>query len=224
MYSREPCNILRHRCPARWSGPAPFAITPGPRVQKKLILASSSPFRKQLLERLHLDFECRSPDVDESTLAGEDAPDYVRRLAQSKAQAIAATAPGAVVIGSDQCAVLDGDILGKPGHHENTLRQLRRAQGKSVVFRTAVCVMHLDSGFNAVEEVPFEVEFRQLTDAQLEHYLRVEQPYQCAGSFKAEDYGSVLFSRMHGDDPSALIGLPLFKLVEMLEAVGIEVV
>lgn len=194
------------------------------RVQKKLILASSSPFRKQLLARLQLDFDCRAPEVDESILPAENAVAYVRRLAETKARAIAQLDPGAVVIGSDQCALLDGQILGKPGNHENALQQLRAAQGKSVVFHTAVCVLRLETGFHAVEEVPFEVEFRRLGDHQLEHYLRVEQPYQCAGSFKAEGYGSCLFRSMRGADPSALIGLPLFALVEMLEAAGIEVV
>ena len=193
-------------------------------MQKKLILASSSPFRKELLARLQLDFDCLAPEVDESSLADEDAQHYVRRLAEAKARIIALQHPDAIVIGSDQCALLDGQILGKPGSHENALSQLRQAQGKRVVFHTAVCVLQLSSGFCAVEEVPFEVEFRHLSDLQLEHYLRVEQPYQCAGSFKAEGYGSCLFKRMSGDDPSALIGLPLFKLIEMLEAAGVEIV
>ena len=193
-------------------------------MQKKLILASSSPFRKELLARLQLNFDCLAPDVDESILADEDALQYVRRLAETKARVIAQQNPDAIVIGSDQCALLDGQILGKPGSHENALSQLRQAQGKRVVFHTAVCVLQLSSDFCAVEDVPFEVEFRQLSDRQLEHYLRVEEPYQCAGSFKAEGYGSCLFKRMHGDDPSALIGLPLFKVIEMLEAAGVEIV
>ena len=193
-------------------------------MQTKLILASSSPFRKQLLDRLRLDYDCHSPDIDESLLDGEQASHYVCRLAESKARVIARQNPQAVVIGSDQCALLEDHILGKPGSHENALQQLRQAQGKSVVFHTAVCVVNLDTGFVAVEDVPFTVEFRELSDQQLDHYLRVEQPYQCAGSFKAEGYGSCLFSRMHGDDPSALIGLPLFRLTQMLEAAGIEVV
>jgi len=193
-------------------------------LQTRLILASSSPFRQQLLRRLQLDFETRAPEVDESTRVDEDAVHYVRRLAEDKARAVARLEPGAVVIGSDQCALLDGEILGKPGNHHNALQQLRRAQGRQVLFHTAVCVLRLDAGFRAIEEVPFEVEFRRLSDRQLEHYLRVEQPYQCAGSFKAEGYASCLFRRLRGDDPSALIGLPLLKLTEMLEAAGIEVV
>ncbi len=190
----------------------------------RLILASSSPFRKQLLERLRLDFDCISPDVDESILEGETAVPYVRRLAREKALAIARQHPDAVVIGSDQCALLDGEILGKPGNHENAMRQLRAARGRSVMFHTAVCVVHLDGGIELLDEVPFEVEFRQLGDRQIDHYLRVEQPYQCAGSFKAEGYGASLFRRMRGDDPTALIGLPLLQLTPMLEAAGIRVV
>ena len=190
----------------------------------QLILASSSPFRKQLLQRLQLEFTCVSPEIDESVLAEETAVDYVCRLARSKARVVAGQYEDAVVIGSDQCALLDGEILGKPGNHERALQQLRRAQGKRVVFHTAVCVLRRSSEIELLAEVPFEVEFRRLSDDQLEHYLRVEQPYQCAGSFKAEGYGACLFKRMQGDDPNALIGLPLFKLTEMLEAAGVEVV
>ena len=190
----------------------------------KLILASSSPFRQQLLARLQLDFDCISPDVDESTHPGEDAVSYVRRLAESKARTVSAQHPDAVVIGSDQCALRDGSILGKPGNHANALQQLREAQGKSVIFHTGVCVIRRDHDLCVVDEVPYEVEFRQLSDRQLEHYLQVEKPFQCAGSFKAEGYGTCLFRRLRGDDPSALIGLPLLRLTEMLEAAGIEVV
>jgi septum formation protein len=193
-------------------------------VQQKIILASSSPFRRELLNRLQFDFDCSAPDVDESVHKGEQALQYVRRLAVAKAAVVAEQNPQAIVIGSDQCALLDGQILGKPGSHENALQQLRRAQGKTVVFHTVVCVMQQSSGFSALEDEPFEVEFRQLTDSQLEHYLQVEQPYQCAGSFKAEGYGSCLFQRMRGDDPSALIGLPLLKLIKMLESAGVVVV
>ena len=193
-------------------------------MSTKLILASSSPFRRELLARLQLEFECISPDVDESVIAGESPEVYVSRLAEAKASVIAAQEPAAVVIGSDQCAVLDGDILGKPGNHENAMTQLRRARGRTVMFRTAVCVLHAASGYRGLQEVPFEVGFRELDDTQLSHYLEVEQPYQCAGSFKAEGYGSCLFHRLRGDDPSALIGLPLLALVPMLEAAGIRVV
>ena len=193
-------------------------------MQSKIILASSSPYRKQLLDRLRLEYECLSPDIDESLAVGETASEYVCRLAEAKARSVASSYPQAVVIGSDQCALLDDQILGKPGSHEKALQQLRRAQGKTVVFHTAVCVIQLARDFCAVEDVPFEVDFRSLDDTQLEHYLRVEQPYQCAGSFKAEGYGICLFSRLRGDDPNALIGLPLITLTAMLESAGIEVV
>jgi septum formation protein len=193
-------------------------------VQTRIILASSSPFRKQLLDRLHLEFECIPPEIDETIAAGENAASYVCRLAEAKAAVLASQYPDAVIIGSDQCALLDEKILGKPGTHENALTQLQAAQGQTVVFHTGVCVMQLSNGFTEVEDVLFEVEFRRLREQQLEHYLQVEQPYQCAGSFKAEGYGSCLFSRMRGDDPSALIGLPLLKLIQMLESAGVEVV
>lgn len=193
-------------------------------VQTKIILASSSPFHRQLLDRLQLAYESHAPDIDETINPGEDACAYVCRLAESKARHVAQNHPDAIVIGSDQCALLEAKILGKPGSHENALRQLREAQGKTVVFHTGVCVLNLSTGFCAVEDVPFEVDFRVLSDRQLEHYLQVEQPYQCAGSFKAEGYGSCLFSKMRGDDPSALIGLPLLRLIAMLESAGVEVV
>jgi septum formation protein len=193
-------------------------------VQTKIILASSSPFRRQLLDRLQLDYESHVPDIDETIKAGEDACTYVCRLAESKARHVARNYPEAVVIGSDQCALLDAGILGKPGSHENALRQLREAQGKTVVFHTGVCVLRLSTGFSAVEDVLSEVDFRVLSDRQLEHYLQVEQPYQCAGSFKAEGYGACLFDKMRGDDPSALIGLPLIRLIAMLESAGVEVI
>ena len=190
----------------------------------KLILASSSPYRRQLLDRLRLEYECLSPGVDESLTDGESAVDYVRRLAEAKSAAVAQKYPQAVVIGSDQCALLDGKVLGKPGSHEKALQQLRQAQGKTVRFHTAVCVMRRADAFCQVEEVPFEVEFRRLGEQQLERYLQVEKPYDCAGSFKAEGYGVCLFSALRGEDPNALIGLPLLKLITMLEAAGIEVI
>lgn len=192
-------------------------------MQTKLILASSSPFRRELLGRLGLDYECRSPEIDESRLAGEDAAAYVCRLAEAKAREIAAAEPAALVIGADQCALLDGDLLGKPGTHARALAQLRRAQGRTVVFHTGLCLLGIDAGFERVEDVVFEVDFRTLDDARLDAYLRREQPYDCAGSFKAEGLGIALFERLRGDDPAALIGLPLIRLVAMLEAAGIDV-
>jgi len=193
-------------------------------VQNKLILASSSPYRRQLLDRLRLEYECISPEVDESPVADESATDYVRRLAEAKAREVAQKYPDAIVIGSDQCALLDGRILGKPGSHENALWQLEQAQGKTVRFHTGVCVLRQTDAICLVEEEPFEVDFRRLEAHQLEHYLQVEKPYDCAGSFKAEGYGVCLFSALRGEDPNALIGLPLLKLIPMLERAGIRVI
>lgn len=191
-------------------------------MQRKLILASSSPFRRELLERLGLDYESRSPGIDESRLPGEDATSYVCRLAEAKARAIATAESTALVIGADQCALLDGEILGKPGNHARALAQLRRAQGKTVVFHTGLCLLGIDAGFLRVEDVVFEVDFRNLDDSRIDAYLRREQPYDCAGSFKAEGLGIALFERLRGDDPTALIGLPLIRLVAMLEAAGVD--
>lgn len=189
-----------------------------------LILASSSPFRKELLNRLNVAFECHSPEVDESLLSEESADSYVRRLAVAKAQKLAMDFPGAIIIGSDQCAVLGDEILGKPGNHLKALEQLKKAQGKTVVFHTGLCVLQPSSSFQQVDNILFRVNFRNLSDRQLEHYLRTEEPYQCAGSFKSEGYGVALFSKMTGDDPTALIGLPLIRLTHMLEQAGISVV
>lgn len=193
-------------------------------MKPDIILASSSPFRKSLLERLHLDFRSISPDIDEGQYQGEHAENYVCRLARGKAQVIAEQYPQSIVIGSDQCALLEGKILGKPGSHGNALEQLKNAQGKTVIFHTGVCVMQQSSGFCEVEDILFEVIFRELNDEQLEHYLRVEQPYECAGSFKSEAYGICLFSEMRGADPTALVGLPLIRLTCLLEKAGITVV
>lgn len=189
-----------------------------------LILASSSPFRQSLLQRLHLPFEAISPDIDETSLPHESARDYVSRLASEKAAVIAHQRPESIVIGSDQCAWLEGEILGKPGNHENALKQLHNAQGKEVVFYTGLSVQCLDSGISIIDCIEYRVGFRQLSDAQLEHYLVTEKPYNCAGSFKSEAYGVTLFSYMAGDDPTSLIGLPLIRLTSMLEEAGIPVV
>lgn len=222
MNSLQGCNILRHR--AHGARPVCYKLSGTYPLQTKLILASSSPFRKQLLDRLHLDFDCIAPDIDETIQVGEDAASYVCRLAHAKAESVARTCPEAVVIGSDQCALLQDQILGKPGTHENALAQLQQLQGKTVVFHTGLCVLNLESGFKALEDVLFEVEFRTLNDEQLDNYLRMEEPYNCTGSFKSEGYGASLFRALRGEDPSALIGLPLLTLVPMLERTGIEVV
>ncbi len=188
-----------------------------------LILASSSPFRQALLTRLHLPFESISPQVDESIHSGEIPIDYVTRLARSKAKAVASQHSDALVIGSDQCAYLEGEILGKPGTKDRALAQLKNASGKEVVFYTGLCVMQAASGFEETDFVKYHVGFRNLDDNQIERYLDAEQPYNCAGSFKSEGLGIALFSHMRGDDPTALIGLPLIRLVSMLQAAGLKI-
>ena len=193
-------------------------------MSTQIVLASSSVYRRELLARLRLEFETASPDIDETRLPAESASAYVTRLAEAKARRVAQDFPQAVVIGSDQCARLGGQILGKPGNHANALRQLRAAQGKTVEFHTGLCVLRPSTGYADVDDVLFEVDFRRLEDAQLERYLLAEQPYDCAGSFRSEGYGICLFERMRGDDPTALIGLPVIRLVRMLEAAGIRVV
>lgn len=191
---------------------------------RRLLLASTSPFRRELLARLQLPFQVVAPHVDETPLQDERPADLTARLAESKAGAVAAAEFRALVIGSDQVAVLDGRILGKPGSHERALAQLTRASGRTVMFYTGLCLLDSDSGRRQVEVVPFRVIFRRLTEAQIERYLRREQPYHCAGSFKSEGLGIALFERLEGEDPTSLIGLPLIRLVRMLEVEGVQVV
>jgi septum formation protein len=190
---------------------------------RRLILASTSPFRRELLTRLGLPFATRSPEVDETRLPGEDAPRLVIRLAEWKARRVAEREPNALVIGSDQAAVLEGEIIGKPGNHQRAVEQLQRASGRVVTFYTGLCLLDSASGFRQVAVEPFRVAFRVLTGEMIEHYLQREQPYQCAGSFKSEGLGIALFERLEGDDPTGLIGLPLIRLTRMLEAAGIAV-
>lgn len=192
-------------------------------MTQQIVLASTSPYRKALLTRLGLPFATARPDVDETPRARENAWDLVHRLGEAKARAVAPQFPGALIIGSDQAAVLDEAILGKPGTHERAVDQLTRASGRSVVFYTSLCVLNTASGRCHVDIVPYEVFFRELTPNQIEHYLRREQPYDCAGAFKAEGLGVALFEKHVGDDPSALIGLPLMRLVTLLAREDIEV-
>ena len=189
----------------------------------KLVLASTSPFRRQLLDRLQLAYETDAPDVDESPLPHEDIDQMVIRLAIAKARAVAVRHPQALIIGSDQSAEIDGDKLSKPGGYDNAYRQLKRASGKRVVFHTGLCL--LNSASNDIQSacVPYTVVFRTLSDAQIDAYLNREQPWNCAGSFKSEALGIALFERFEGEDPNALIGLPLIKLVAMLEQAGMPV-
>lgn len=193
-------------------------------MNQPLILASSSPYRKELLQRLFLDFEVFSPDIDESQLADERPEQTALRLAQLKAKKIAETHPDAIIIGCDQVATLDGIQLGKPGNHENAIKQLRMMRGKQVTFHSALCLYNAQTQHMQAEVVPYIVEFRNLSDTQIDRYLSIEKPYNCAGSAKSEGLGIALISAMHGEDPNALIGLPLIKLITMLTAENIHVI
>ncbi len=190
-------------------------------AQRPLVLGSTSPYRRQLLERLRLAFTVFAPDVDETPLPGEAPRDLALRLALAKAHAVAAQHPGAVVIGSDQVADLAGQPLGKPGTHERATAQLRQMSGHSVVFQTAVAVVCPETGFEQVDLAPVVVRFRELSDAEIERYLRAEQPYDCAGSAKSEGLGISLLDAIDSDDPTALIGLPLIRTCRMLRAAGL---
>ncbi|MCU7853469.1 MAG: Maf family nucleotide pyrophosphatase [Candidatus Thiodiazotropha sp. (ex Monitilora ramsayi)] len=194
-----------------------------PQTHPPLILASSSPFRRELLSRLGMEFSSVSPAVDESALVDENAEMLVSRLAESKAKAVAESHPNALIIGSDQVATIEGQILGKPGNHEKAVEQLMQASGKRVSFLTGLCLHHSTTGNTQLWCEPFHVEFRELTRDEIEHYLHLEKPYNCAGSFKSEGLGICLFQRMEGDDPSSLIGLPLIRLVNMLRNEGVDV-
>ena len=189
-----------------------------------LVLASTSPFRKALLDRLQVPYICDSPDIDESPLDGESIEEMVTRLACEKAQAVADRQPDSLIIGSDQSAVLDGEILTKSGNFDNAMRQLRNASGKRIVFQTGLCLLNSATGEKQSACIPYVVEFRKLTDGMIEQYLRKEEPYNCAGSFKSEGLGITLFKRFEGEDPNALIGLPLIKLTEFLENEGFQVI
>lgn len=187
-----------------------------------LVLASSSPFRRSLLQRLGLTFSCHSPDIDESAQPGETPVELVMRLAREKASAVAAQYPGALVIGSDQVAIAaDGSILGKPGNRENAIRQLQASSNNSVVFQTGLCLYNDASGRDQTGCETFTVHFRRLDSATIERYVDQEQPFNCAGSFKSEGLGIVLFKALEGRDPNALVGLPLIMLTDFLHAEGV---
>ena len=187
-----------------------------------LILGSTSRYRRELLERLRLPFTVVSPEVDETASPGEAPAALACRLALAKAQAVATAHPGAVVIGSDQVADVDGQPMGKPGSHERAVAQLRTLSGRQVVFQTAVAVVRADTGFAEVSLAPITVRFRALTDAEIERYLRLEQPYDCAGSAKCETLGIALLESIESDDPTALIGLPLIRTAQLLRAAGLD--
>ncbi|MBU1332488.1 MAG: septum formation inhibitor Maf [Gammaproteobacteria bacterium] len=187
-----------------------------------LLLASSSPYRRELLARLQLPFDCQAPDIDESRYPDEPAEALVRRLAEAKARALSAQYPHHLIIGSDQVAVLDDQVLGKPHTFERAQQQLRSASGRSVTFLTGLTLLDSASGQCQVDCVPFTVHFRTLDDACIQRYLQREQPYDCAGSFKSEGLGISLFRSTEGSDATSLIGLPLIRLVDMLLSTGVE--
>ena len=193
-------------------------ITPSP---PRLILGSTSRYRRELLQRLQVPFDVVSPDVDETPLPGETPRQLASRLALAKARTVAKQHPSCVVIGSDQVADLDGSPLGKPGDHRRALQQLQQMRGRTVVFQTAVAVVRQDAGFEQVDLAPVRVRFRALSDAAIEHYLHTEQPYDCAGSAKSEGLGIALLESIDNDDPTALVGLPLIRTCRMLRAAGI---
>ena len=190
---------------------------------KELVLGSTSPFRKEILNKLNIPFTCAKPNVDETAYENESPIDLVQRLAIEKAKAVAREFPDALIIGSDQVAMCDGEILGKPHNFENGVKQLQKFSNKTVAFYTGLCVY--DSGLDYTTTLiePFLVHFNELSLSDIENYLHAEQPYNCAGSFKSEGLGICLFKRLEGDDPNSLIGLPLIKLVELLKQHGVDV-
>jgi septum formation protein len=187
-----------------------------------LVLGSTSRYRRELLERLRLPFTVEPPQVDETPRPGEAPAALALRLALAKANAVARRHPDAVVIGSDQVADLAGEPLGKPGNHARATEQLRRMRGRTVVFHTALSVVRRDRGFEQAEIAPVRVRFRELDDAEIEAYLRAEQPYDCAGSAKCEGLGIALLDAIDSDDPTALVGLPLIRTCRLLRAAGLR--
>ncbi len=193
-------------------------------MQKKLILASSSIYRRELLERLQIPFTCISPEVDETPLNDELPQQTALRLAQEKAKKIAMTESNALIIGCDQVATLDNLQLGKPLTHENATKQLILMRGREVIFHSALCLYNASTKTMQAEVVPYVVQFKHLSDAQIENYLQKEQPYHCAGSAKSEGLGIAIIEKMVGEDPNALIGLPLIRLINMLENENVNVI
>ncbi len=189
----------------------------------KIVLGSTSPFRKSLLQRLQLNFDCDSPKIDENPLENESIEAMVVRLAVAKAQSIADSHPDSLIIGSDQSAVLNGEKLSKPGNFENAFKQLTRASGQKIIFQTGLCLLNTKTGNIQSTCVPYTVVFKELTASMIENYLRKEEPYNCAGSFKSEALGIALFERFEGNDPNALVGLPLIELVNFLANEGVSI-
>jgi septum formation protein len=192
-------------------------------MPQKIILASTSPYRRELLARLGLPFEVANPLADESPLPGELPENLALRLSEVKARAVAAAYPEALIIGSDQVATVNGKIYGKPGNHERAVSQLRELSGKTVNFFTGLCLLNAQNGQAEVRGVPTLVKFRELSDSEIENYLRREPAYNCAGSAKSEGLGIALLSSMWGDDPNALVGLPLIALCDLLRNQGVKI-
>jgi septum formation protein len=190
--------------------------------QRKLVLGSTSVYRRELLERLRLPFSVAAPHVDETPQPGETPVALARRLALAKARAVAQVHPDCIVIGSDQVADLHGQPLGKPGTHERAIAQLQAMRGQTVIFQTAVAVVCLASGFVQEDLAAVKVQFRDLSDTEIEHYLQAEKPYDCAGSAKSEGLGISLLNAIDNDDPTALVGLPLIRTCRMLRAAGLD--
>jgi septum formation protein len=193
-----------------------------PTSSRPLILGSTSRYRKELLSRLKIPFESVAPNVDETPHNQESPKDLALRLALAKARAVALKNPEAVVIGSDQVADLEGMPLGKPGNHTNAILQLQRMRGKTVIFQTALSVVCIASGYERTDLAAVKVKFRDLSDAEIESYLRAEEPYDCAGSAKSEGLGIALLESLENDDPTALIGLPLIRTCQMLREAGVK--
>jgi septum formation protein len=191
-------------------------------ASRALVLGSTSRYRRELLSRLNVPFEVAAPDVDETPLLGEAPAALAQRLALAKAQAVAAKFPQAVVIGSDQVADLHGQPLGKPGSHARAVEQLRMMRGQTVIFQTALAVVCVETGFVQQDIAAVRVVFRDLSNEEIENYLRIEQPYDCAGSAKSEGLGIALLERIDNDDPTALIGLPLIRTARMIRAAGVK--
>lgn len=194
----------------------------GDNVMLPILLASSSTYRRALFAKLGLEFDWASPDVDEASWENESAESLVMRLSHTKAKALASSHPNKLIIGSDQVAVLDHQTLNKPLTYERAFAQLRSASGRSVIFHTGLCLLNTQTGKAQIAVENFHVYFRALTDQQIHNYLNLEQPYDCAGSFKAEGLGISLFTKLSGDDPNSLIGLPLIRLIDMLRNEGVD--
>jgi len=188
-----------------------------------LILGSTSPFRAEVLQKLCVSFDTAAPDIDESSQPNETPTELVERLSISKAKKVAEAHPAALIVGSDQVACVDQQILGKPHTHEKAVEQLRFLSGKIVSFHTGLCLLNSESGKSQSTVEVFKVHFRTLNDEQIERYLQNEKPYNCAGSFKSEAFGISLFKKLEGDDPNTLIGLPLIRLIEFLSNEGLQI-